>query len=54
MKGRPVGESAYLMAPLVRRAEEAKEERKAVRRENVEKGSEWPQALNVCRGRDFS
>ena len=50
MKGRPIEESAYLMAPLVKRAEDAKEKRKAVRRENIEKGSEWP-SLDVCRGR---
>ena len=39
MKGRPVQESEYLMGPLVKCATETKEKKKAVRKENVKKGS---------------
>lgn len=39
MKGRPVQEFEYLMGPLVKCATETKEKKKAVRKENIKKGS---------------
>ena len=39
MKGRALKEFEYLLAPLIKCAKEAKEKKKAVRRENIRKGS---------------
>lgn len=39
LKERPVKESEYLMAPLVKCAKDIKEKKKAVRNDNIEKGS---------------
>ena len=42
MKGRPMKEREYLLAPLVKCAAETKEKKKAVRKENIKKGSKSP------------
>lgn len=39
MKEHPMKEFEYLMAPLVKCAADAKEKKKAVRKENIKKGS---------------
>ena len=39
MKEHPMKEFEYLMAPLVRCAKDNKEKKKAVRKENIKKGS---------------
>ena len=41
MKERPMKEFEYFMAPLVKCAREDKERKKAVRKENIKKGSKF-------------
>ena len=48
MKGHRVAEFEYLMAPLVECATKSKEKKKAVRKENVKKGSEFSN-FGTCR-----
>lgn len=47
MKKRPMQEFEYLMAPLVQCAAEAKEKKRAARKENIKKGSESP-SVGFC------
>lgn len=42
-------ELEYLMAPLVECAKKTKEKKKAVRQENIEKGSRLHPSLDMCK-----
>lgn len=48
MKGHPMREFEYLMAPLVKCAADTKEKKRAARKENIRKGSELLGAAVCC------
>lgn len=50
MKGRPMKEFEYLMAPSIKCAAETKEKKKAARKENIKKGSKPPRICCVLSG----
>ena len=47
MKEHPMRELDYLLAPLVKCAKDAREKKKAVRKENIRRGSKSPKRLTI-------